>query len=185
MIKTFKVFFFLVLLTTLFVNRGYAQENDATSPASMTSVKYDLAYPGILPDNPLYILKKIRDRITIFLISDSRKKADFYLLQTDKGILATAMLVDKNKIDLALDTAFKTEHNYTLLTYELKKIPEKPNDAYFQKLKTAALKHQEALYQIIEKVPEDKQKGFIQVLDFSKTNLKTINDYQKEKPVDQ
>lgn len=144
-------------------------------------VEYNLAYPGILPDHPLYKLKVLRDKITTFLIQDPLKKIDFYLLQTDKGILATSMLVDKNKIDLAEETALKTEHNMTLLTFELKKLSEKPNTKLFEKLKTASFKHQEVLESIIKKVPKDKQKTFITVLNFSKTNLQTTEELQNRK----
>lgn len=180
-------FFFATLLfftISLFqTSYAYAQEVSqlATQAAKVKIIEYDLAYPGILPDNFLYKLKVLRDKVTVFLISDPRKKVDYYLLQADKGILATAMLVDQNKIDLAGETVLKAEHNYTLLTYELKKIPKKPDAKYFQKLKIAALKHQEVLNSLLKRVPEDKQKVFNQVLEFSKRNLTTVELYQRER----
>src|SRR5258708_7219382 len=72
---------------------------NASSSASTSIVKYDLEYPGLLPDSPFYKLKVFRDKMSEALISDPKKKIDFYLLQTDKGILASAMLVDKGEID--------------------------------------------------------------------------------------
>src|SRR3989344_2381375 len=153
----------------------------ATESAKIKIVEYDLAYPGILPDHFLYKLKVLRDKLTVILINDPRKKADYYLLQADKGILATAMLIDQNKIDLAQETVLKAEHNFTLLTYELKKIPKKPDAKYFQKLKTASLKHQEVLNSLLKRIPEDKQKVFNQVLEFSKRNLTTVELYQRER----
>lgn len=165
---------------------GLAQETQeasqsATEVAKVKIVEYDLAYPGILPDHFLYKLKVLRDKLSVFLISDPKKKADFYLLQADKGILATAMLVDNNKIDLASETVLKAEHNYTLLTYELKKIHKKPDAMYFQKLKTASLKHQEIFNSLLKRIPEDKQRVFNQVLEFSKRNLTTVEMYQRER----
>ena len=50
------------------------------------AIDYTLPYPGILPDNPLYFLKDLRDKIIEFLISDPVNKAEFYILQADKKL---------------------------------------------------------------------------------------------------
>ncbi len=153
----------------------------ATQSAKEKKIEYDLAYPGILPDNFLYKLKVLRDKITALLISDPKKKVEYYLLQTDKGILASAMLVDKNKIELAQETALKAEHNYTLLTDELWKISERPDASFFKELTDSSLKHQEVLISLVKRVPENKQKTFNQVIEFSKRNLKSVEAYQKKR----
>ena len=176
-----KLFLFLLLAVFVFASgkAAFAQTQDTASSAAY--IKYDLAYPGILPDNPLYKLKVLRERITEFLISNPRDKADYYLLQADKGILATAILIDKKKIDLAGTTALKAENNMTLLTYELYKLTQKPDSNFINKLKTASFKHQEVLKTIISRVAQDKQKSFIDVLNFSKTNLQTIQKFEMKK----
>lgn len=173
------------ITTILFTNPLTASAQELTpitrsqqaSPSSI--VKYDLAFPGILPDHPLYKLKVLRDKITAVTISDPRKKIDFYLLATDKGILASAMLVDKGKIDLATQTALKAEHNYTLLTQELYRLPNKPSEDFFKKLKSASLKHQEVLTSMIKRVSKDNQKTFLTVIDFSKRNWESVEKYKK------
>ena len=147
---------------------------------TQVTVNYDLAFPGILPDHPLYKLKVLRDKITAASIFNSLKKIDFYVLQADKGILATAMLIDKNKIDLAKATALKAENNFTLIAPQLYMLPKKPNKDFFKRLETAALKHQEVLRSIIKRVPKDKQKVFEQVIDFSKRNLQSIEEYRTQ-----
>lgn len=175
--------FLLLYLFFVVSKNSYAQESaeiptPTTQANSPTIVKYDLAYPGMLPDSPFYKLKVLRDKITLALIVDPLKKIDYLLLQTDKGILATAMLIDKNEISLAETTALKAENNYTLLTYELGKLPKKPNDIFFNKLKTASLKHQDVLQSLIKRVPQNKQKVFEQVINFSKTNYQTVENYK-------
>lgn len=176
---------FFLLMVTLFVfpMTVKAQENleiasSVTPTPTPKIIKYDLAYPGILPDHPLYKLKVLRDKITAAVISDPRKKIDFYLLQTDKGILASAMLVDKGKIDLAIQTALKAEHNYTLIGQEIYRLRQLPDDSFFKKLRTASLKHQEILRSLAKRVPKDQQKTFLTVIDFSKRNWKTIEEYK-------
>lgn len=175
------ILLFLVLAILFLFSAQTSLANETEDSSKSATIKYDLAYPGILPNNPLYKLKVLRDKITALLISDPTKKIEFYLLQADKGILATAMLVDKNELKLAEETAFKAEHNMTLLTYELKKITKKPSSAFINKLKVASLKHQEVLNSLLKRVPSDKQKSFVAVDNFSKTNVQTIEKFEKKK----
>lgn len=186
--KRFLLLFVSILIVSLSFKVAFAkdenpapdlsEEKQATSSAF---IKYNLAYPGILPDHPLYKLKVLRDRISSALIDNPKKKIDFYLLQTDKGILATAMLVDKKKTDLTKQTALKAEHNYTLLTQELYKLPKKPDADFLKKLKTASLKHQEILISLSKRVSKEDKKIFEQVLEFSQRNLKEVEKYEKQK----
>lgn len=171
----------LLTLFALFAFLLSAGTIKADESTASTTIKYDLAYPGILPDNPLYKIKVLRDKISTILIQDPAKKAEFYLLQADKGILAAAMLVDKNKIDLAEKTALKAENNVTLLTYEFYKFAEKPKANFFKKLKTASLKHQEVLASLIKRVSEDQKGAFQRVINFSKTNVQTIGKFENKR----
>lgn len=186
--KTISLFFLIFLFLTL-IPKAYTQSEEKkltpTPDAQLNqqkTIKYELAYPGILPDHPLYKLKVLRDRISVSLMSEPQRKINYYLLQTDKGVLATAMLVDYGKADLAQTTALKAEHNYTILVNEVKKTLKKPEPDVFQKLKTASSKHQEVLNSIIKRVPAEKQKTFKTVLDFSKRNLKSIEMMEKRNP---
>ena len=162
---------------------AFAEENSMNVGMATDSamVKYDLAYPGILPDNPFYKLKVLRDKIMMVLVSDPYKRSEIFLLQTDKGILASAILVDENKIDLAGKTALKAENNMTLLANELYRFQQKPDASFFDKLKTASMKHQEVLNSLIKRIPENQQETFKTVLYFSKANLQTIEKFQNKK----
>lgn len=173
--KLYKVLF---LLTLLFFTFNSNVKAGALSSPSASFVKYDLSYPGILPDNPLYKFKVLRDKIISFLISDPRKKAEFYLLETDKGILASAILVDKKEYKLAGEEALRAENNYTLLVGQLFRLSEKPELSFFNKLKMASLKHQEVILSLIKRVPPENQKPFENVLYFSKKNLQTVEEYR-------
>lgn len=170
--------FFLGIILFCSVTAAYAQGTILT-PTPMF-VKYDLAFPGMLPDNPLYKLKVLRDKIIAASIFNPLKKIEFYVLQADKGILAAAILIDKNKIDLAQKTALKAENNFTLIAPQLYMLAEKPNKDFFKRLETASLKHQEVLRSIIKRVPNDKQTTFMQVVGFSERNLDTIEEYRTQ-----
>ncbi len=178
--KYIHLFLSLIILSALLVtikpSSVYAQ--DASTNAAI--IKYDLAYPGILPDSPLYKIKVIRNKIIDFLINDPMKKINFYLLNADKGILASAILIDKHEIKLSEETLLKAENNFTLLTFQLGRLAKKPDDAFFKRLTDASLKHQEVITSMIKRVPENDKKVFEQVLSFSKRNLQTIKDYQSQ-----
>ncbi len=162
----------------MLVSTVVAKDQTIGVATASTYVKYDLAFPGMLPDSPFYKIKVLRDRYVADFISDPVKKSEFYLRQTDKGILAAAMLVDKNNIALARETALKAEHNMTLLTYELYRLTGKQDEAFFLRLKTASAKHQEVLRSLMGRVGEADRQVFEQVIEFSKRNVQTIEEYQ-------
>lgn len=74
-----------------------------------TKVDYQLPYPGMLPDNPLYFLKQIRDWILDKLIMDPVKKAEFYILQGDKRLVMGTMLNTSGKVVLGEQVISKGE----------------------------------------------------------------------------
>jgi len=77
-------------------------------------LEYVLPYPGLLPDNPLYILKTTRDRIISFLVSEPLKKAEFNLLQSEKRLGGGMYLIKKRlkKEKLAHETISKGENYF-------------------------------------------------------------------------
>ncbi len=159
-----------------------SQESQTVTATATPKISYNLPYPGMLPDSPLYKLKVLRDKVILFLISDPKKKIDFYLLQADKGILASAMLVEKGNIQLAQKTALKAEHNMTLIPEQIRLFQAKPQNEMFEKLIRASKKHQEILAMISEKVKGDEKQTFQTVFYFSKENLSTIEKYQRKNP---
>lgn len=70
-----------------------ATTSSEVSPTPTPAVDYTLAYPGMLPNNPLYFLKQFRDWVMDLLIADPMRKIDFYVLQSDKDINAATMLI--------------------------------------------------------------------------------------------
>jgi len=177
---------FIVSSITFAQETGQNLNTIASEPASQSAViEYNLAFPGILPDHPLYKLKTLRNKVFLALIANPQKKTDWLLRETDKGILAAAMLIDKQKYALAIQTAYKAEHNYTLITYEMKKMLIRPDDEYFLNLKLAALKHQEVLRSLLTRVPEEKQKDLRTIIEFSERNWDTLAKQQmKKRPED-
>ena len=134
--------------------------------AEEVTVNYTLPYPGMLPDHPLYFLKSIRDSIIGVLISDPLKKAEFHLLAADKQIASAQTLADKDKDELAQKSIEKAKANINLALVEIQKSRDQKKDyiPLRDRIKSAALKHEEVLKNIDEVTGEDIQK--------------TVDDYQ-------
>lgn len=141
------------------------------------AVDYPLAWPGILPDNRLYKLKVLRNKIIYKMIINPVKKVEFDLLMADKTIYASKLLVDKGEIVLAKDTALKGENYYSMLVQDYnhallkgKKIPLSLD----QKIILAAIKHQETFTDLESKVNREDKETFRIVNNFSKINYEFI-----------
>lgn len=146
------------------------------------AVDYSLAWPGILPDNNLYKLKVLRNKIIYKMIIDPVKKVEFDLLMADKTIYASKLLVEKGEITLAKDTALKGENYYSMLVQDYnhallkgKKIPFSLD----QKITLAAIKHQEIFNDLKSRVSGEDKETFQIVGNFSKINYGFIVGLRK------
>ena len=145
-------------------------EKVATQEAQ-TKTDYFLAYPGLLPDHPLYFLKMVRDRIWLWLTNNSLKKAELLLLFADKRLGAAKALIEGNKVELGVSTMTKGEKYLERAIAQGKIAAEKGEDAqaFLAKLSQATLKHQEVLTELVNKVPES----------FKESLEKAVNEAQK------
>ena len=157
--KIIVLFSFILLFFFLILGQSHAQEkmlikDEMVSPTREVNKKvdYQLPYPGLLPDSPLYFSKVLRDAIVDFLISNPLKKADFYLLQADKRLNAGAYLFQtkKEKENMAESTISKGENYF-------EKAIAKANEAKNQgmdikditsRLLNSSKKHQEVLREL-------------------------------------
>ena len=109
--------FFIAMFLPLVIANAQVASSASKTPLPIPNTKgssdYQLPYPGMLPDNPLYFLKVIRDNLTSFFISKPLAKADFDLLQSDKDVAASYLLItrEQGKGELALQT-FSQSQNY-------------------------------------------------------------------------
>ena len=100
-----KLFVFLV---SLFLPTMVFAATPTLTPTP-TPVQYELPYPGMLPNNPLYFMKQARDWVLDRLIMDPVKKTEFYILQGDKRLAMGMQLLDSGNGVLAEQTISKGE----------------------------------------------------------------------------
>lgn len=158
----FAAFVFLSTAVIAFAQEKSAQDSTASATPTPEVIEYQLPYPGILPDSPLYIFKTARDRIVAFLISDPLKKAEFDLLQGNKRLNAGAILFKKgqDKEELAQSTISKGENYFesSIQNLQLAKKQGMNTDEMQKKLSLAVLKHK----QVIEDLGNKASKSLAQ-----------------------
>ncbi|RJQ27424.1 hypothetical protein C4577_01165 [Candidatus Parcubacteria bacterium] len=144
-----------VLITFLFFSRESTLAQ--SSPSAVPKVEYQLPYPGVLPDNPLYFLKAARDRLVSILINDPLKKSEFNLLNSDKRIGAGIALVEKDKDALAVSVISKS-NNYlfdAVIAAEESKKLGKDTKSLSENIRNSILKHKEKIEEL-EKLIDKK-----------------------------
>ena len=142
-------------LSTFLSNNVLAQT--ASLSGNIKHVEYNLPYPGILPDSPLYFLKVIRDNILNLFISEPLKKADYNLLMADKRLTSANALIDKKNYPLAITTLSKAENYFDKAIQNAAKARDEGKDAngVLNRLLLASEKHQEVIYQMVLKTKGD------------------------------
>ncbi len=171
-----------LLLTLIFFIMAYqpvnAQEISPLPSQTPTPVPYELPYPGILPGNPLYGLKTIRDSVLGFFISNPLKKAEYDLLLSDKDLQATVSLIQQKSDDKTVSaTLALAENNFeqaVLKTQEAKK--QGINTTVFMsKLALANKKHQEVIQEMVHSTKGDANKEAVRELEKAKELGKTVS----------
>lgn len=165
------VFVSLLLLVFLQVGKAFADDT-LLSPTTIpltptpTPIDYNLPYPGLLPDNPFYILKIFRDRAVGFLISNPLKRAQFDLLQSDKRVQGAYLLVvQENKMDLAEMTFSKGENYFDEAIANASDAKKQGIDVteFTRTLTIANSKHLEIVTLLKEKAPEKYKHKFANI----------------------
>lgn len=153
-------------------------------PNVFAQSEYSLPWPGVLPDNKLYKLKVLRNKIIEKMIISPTKKIEFDLLMADKTIYASELLANKGEIALAKDTALKGENYYSVLVQDYNNaLLQKKNVSpeLDSKITQAAIKHQQIFKKLENKVNNEDKEVFQIVNKFSQINYQFIVGLRKPK----
>lgn len=173
----------LFLLIILFIPHVvFAQESMLDSSPSgsldLPEVKEDeymLPYPGLLPDNPLYVIKAARDNLIGLLITDPKKKAEFDLLQADKRLQAGVFLIQKSqKYELAQQTISKSENYFEEAISKTRQAKNQGlgTSDIEDRLVKAAKKHEDMILSLEKNAPKEKKGLFTTIRErIAKINL--------------
>jgi hypothetical protein len=118
------------------------------STVCAAGVEYNLPYPGLLPDSPIYFLKVARDNLVLTFIREEKQKAFYYLFLSDKRLATGQALVNNNQKSLGAVTVLKSQEYFRWAVDLAVKIN---NQELTEKLVVAGVKHQEVLAQMMAK----------------------------------
>lgn len=146
------VIFLLLFLFSQSSSVSFAKTPTTLQQISTISVTYTLPYPGILPDNPLYGFKVLRDKIVSFFITDAQKQAEFDLLQADKRLAAGQYLMQEKTVNqqLVSETISKSENYFgqAVENIAIAKSQGKLVNNFLDTLRLASIKHQQVLFSL-------------------------------------
>lgn len=168
--------FFLVVFSSFLLTNNKIQAQVVPTP-----VVYNLPYPGILPDHPLYTLKRIRDWILLKLTKDPVKKIEVRLLLSDKKLVMGEILWEKKKTDLAIAIFKESESDLlssVLLIFQLKQ-DNQPPPGLADKVELASQKHAEILNKVklsemLDSVKNEKFEEIIYLNNQAKEQLTSL-----------
>lgn len=158
----------------------YVMEYVPVKAVTQEKILYNLPYPGILPDHPLYIIKAIRDRLLEFGTRDNLKKAELYLLNSDKRFAMAISLAKKGKEKQAIDAASKGEKYFLKipnLLINAKKQGSGSSSEFVATLKLSNAKHKEILQTFLKELPQGPNvsiNGILEINDQIKKSLETL-----------
>lgn len=135
------------------------------------TIEYQLPYPGILPNHPLYFLKQIRDTLLDRLIVDPLRKTEFYILQADKRLSMGLMLFDKGNGILGESVISKGEQYLNKTVMQLTDVKNSGREipgSIMDRLERSVAKHLEVVDALLLKADEAQRSGLNSSLDLVK-----------------
>ena len=129
-----------------------------------TAVNYELPHPGMLPGNPLYVFKNLRDKLEEIITTDNTKKSEFYLLLADKQLAAALLLYNQQDEEMAEELISKSQQNLGKsidCLIKSKNTQENVNDMP-AKIQTSSAKQREEIKNIV-KNGEGKNIEFLKI----------------------
>lgn len=140
-------------------------------------IKYTLPYPGLLPDNPLYFFKNIRDQVLQFVTRDNLKKAEVYLLLSDKKTAMAISLQKKGKENMALKILEEAEQDFTKIKNPITTAQKQGVSAdgeFISKIKLSNEKHREVIETFIKEANPSQNDTLRKVLNLNEKISKEI-----------
>lgn len=166
----FLLLFFLIPPTFYFLNSQPVILNQE-------KIEYNLPYPGILPDHPLFIIKRIRDKVLEFTTRDNSKKAELYLLLSDKRAAMAMAMAKTGKDKLAVISLKQGEEYFSKipsLIETAKKQGASATSDFILRLKLSNAKHKEVGETLLKDLPQGQNEEVNAILKMNQGSKKKI-----------
>jgi len=155
-----RIIIFIAVLFFFFVSSARAADKikPTVTPTPIMVIEYNLPYPGLLPDHPLYFIKDLRDKILLATTRDPYKKSQQLLIIADKHLVMGQQLWEKQNYRLSMTTFTRGEEyllKSVMILTDLKKTSNLP-PGQVDKLEMAAKKHKEIMNKLLAATSDDK-----------------------------
>ncbi|MBI3888057.1 hypothetical protein HY310_03250 [Candidatus Microgenomates bacterium] len=145
---------------------------------TLAKVEYNLPYPGVLPDSPVYSLKVVRDNLVTFFIFEQKQKAFYQLFLADKRMAAAKALFDKGSINLGATTIVKSQEYFS---NAVDLAVKNKDESLIEKLIVSSVKHEEAINDLLPKTKEGDLEKMNKSLSASLKDKKRVMEVLKVK----
>jgi len=156
-------------------------KNSYALTLTQEKIIYDLPFPGLLPDHPLYFVKVVRDRMLEIGTRPPMQRAELYFLLSDKRVAMSIALAEKGKDTLAVTTLSKAEKYFLKipdLIIESEKQGVGPALGFVDKLKQSNLKHREVAETLLKELPLGQVEAMNEIINMNtqvKKQLEKLN----------
>ncbi|MBI2617699.1 hypothetical protein HYW55_06200 [Candidatus Gottesmanbacteria bacterium] len=158
---------FLIGVKSLSAQELHGQAAIPTPTPQREEIHYILPYPGMLPDNPLYPIKIVRDRLLLFFTRDPLRRIALEIHLSDKYLVMGKSLGDRQMYDFAISTFFKGEMYLSSAVKSYEKLKQNNNapPGLIENLETATKKHEQVLedfmFSITNQTKKDSLEGIL------------------------
>ncbi len=145
-----------------------------------------LSDPGMLPDHPLYFMKRGAESVGTFFRFGDEAKANRYLRLSEKRLSEANALSEKENVGLTERTLerYQDQMNKGLERAEKAKERGRDMDEVLERVSEATLRHQEALAGVYGRVPEEAREGIQRAMEASQTGgeraLNAVSEERRE-----
>ena len=142
--------------------------------------------PGMLPDHPLYFMKRGAESVGTFFRFGDEAKANRYLELAEKRISEANALAEGGNPELAESVLerYRNQMEKGLERAERAKEKGRDMDQVLERVSEASLKHQEVLAGIYERAPEQAREGIQRAMEASQAGgeraLNSVSEERRE-----
>lgn len=141
------------------------------------NVVYQLPHPGMLPDNPFYFAKEVRDSMAQVATRDALRKSELALVVSDRKAAESLSLAQKGKDTLALQTITEAEKEFAQISIWLKESKASgvnPTNDFMDILYQSNTKHKEVILELMKELPQENLSTIKKVFDQNETIYKEL-----------
>lgn len=179
MIRKFGIPLFVFVLLAVTVPL-FQLINSQTITITQERVVYELPYPGILPDHPLYFLKTWRDKGLEITTRDDVNKAELYIHLSDKYINTGSYIMKKGKTSQGKEMVKMAEVYAQKIPSILKRLKTQgsgPTQQLVDKVRQSNVKHREVIQQMMKQISQGDQKGLEEALKINEKVKKELSGF--------